>query len=225
MSLTEYLKTCQICGELNDDELAALADIVVLRKFKKGEILFFEGDSAHGFFSLVQGRVRIYKSSPDGREQTIHIINPGQIFAEVAIFRGDRFPAHCSALENSIVIFYPKNRFLKLLSDLPQVSLKVIGSLSAFLREYNKMVEYLSLKEVPERLAGYLLDEYDKTAGEVIHLRVTKAELARQLGTISETLSRNLRRFQDLGAVQVEAREIRILNPDILTQIASGEKP
>lgn len=225
MSLIAYLKQCQLCGELSDEELAALSDIIMLQTLDRGEILFIEGDPANGFFSLAEGRVRVYKSSPDGKEQTIHIINPGQIFAEVAIFRGNRFPANCSALEKSVVLFYPKDRFLKLLADIPQISLKIIGSLSAFLREYNKMVEYLSLKEVPERIAGYLLEEYHNTKGEVIHLRISKAELARKLGTISETLSRNLRKLQDQRIIEVKAREIRILDLESLSQMAGGGKP
>lgn len=187
-------------------------------------MLFLEGDPADGFFSLVEGKVRIYKASPEGREYTIHIISAGQLFAEAAIFQGSSYPANCIALEDSVVIYFPKSEFVDLLARMPEISLKIIGSLSAFLREYNQMVENLSLKEVPARLASYLLNEYDRTPGEVVVLRMSKAALSTKLGTASETLSRNLRKFSNLRVIRVDNKEITILDPARLAAIADGQK-
>jgi CRP/FNR family transcriptional regulator, dissimilatory nitrate respiration regulator len=224
METKDYLKKSRLCKGLDDSELEKVAGIAKLRKLKKGEILFFEGDEATGFFLLLKGRVKVYKSSADGKEQILHQITPGQIFAEVAIFHGNHFPADCASIDNSLVAFFPKQSFLNLIEKSPQISLKIIGSLAAFLREFTIMVENLSLKEVPGRISWYLLQKYNDSDNPVIMLDITKAELAKHLGTLSETLSRGFRKLTDQEIIKVEKQKITILNLDRLTDIAEGEK-
>ena len=224
MDKREHLHQSRLCRGLDNNELNKIADIVRLRSINKGEILFFEGDSAEGFYLLFEGQVKIYKASPDGKEQILHQIMPGQIFAEVAIFHGGQFPANCIAVKDSIVGFFPREDFLRLLGESPQISLKIIGSLSAFLREFTELVENLSLKEVPSRIAGYLLKLSEDSGQLSVTLELTKTELAKQLGTLSETLSRGLRKLMDIEAITVDGKKITILDPDRLSDIALGEK-
>ena len=223
MNTEDYLKNCQFCTGLDESELKDLSSITQTKKVGKGVMLFLEGDRAEGFYALLSGRVRVFKSSPMGKEYTIHQIQPGQIFAEVAIFHGNKFPANCEALEDSLVAFFPKIRFLQLIERSPQISLKIIGSLAGFLREYNLKIENLSLKEVPARIASYLLSAAER-AGPTIALETSKAELASNLGTISETLSRALRKMRELKIIEVDNKMITILDRDKLADIASGEK-
>jgi len=157
MPFESLLKNCYLCRDLDENELAALNAIASFRKVKKGEMIFFEGDSATGFFVLLTGQVRIYKASPDGKEYTLHLINPGQMFAEAAIFRGETFPANGAALRDSAVAFFPKDKFTALVTGSPQISLKMLSALSGFVRQFNRQVEELSLKEVSARLASYFL--------------------------------------------------------------------
>jgi len=224
MEISNYIKMSSLFTDLDDLELAALSQVVSVRKIDKGQILFFDGDLATGFYLLFDGKIRIYKSNPDGKEYTIHIINPGQIFAEVAIFEGKHFPANSMAIVDSVVGYFPKDRFLDLIQKHPRISLKIIGSLSRFLREYNQMVEELALKEVSARIACFLLDKSEKRANDTIKLNLTKTELAKSLGTISETLSRNLRKLKDRGIIKVDAQTITILDFDRLEAITRGEK-
>ncbi|HER00208.1 MAG TPA: Crp/Fnr family transcriptional regulator [candidate division Zixibacteria bacterium] len=190
----------------------------------KGEMLFFEGDEATGFYLLLEGKVRVYKASPEGKEQILHQINPGQIFAEVAIFEGQRYPANCSALQDSVVAFFPQNDFIKLIEQSPQISLKIIASMAGFLREFTETVENLSLKEVPARIAGYLLKLPLKENDDTVTLDMTKAELAKKLGTQSETFSRGLRKLSDQKIIKVNGKRILILDRNRLIDIAEGEK-
>jgi len=224
MTASERLQNCFLCRELNEEELRALADIVSIRRTDKGETLFWEGDPASGFYILLSGSVRIYKTSPEGKEYTIHQIRPGQMFAEAAIFSGKHYPANCTALADSEVAFFPKDRFLGLIKKSPDISLKMIAGLSAFVREFNQKVEDLSLREVSARLARHLLAESKRTQKDTIRLETTKAELANALGTISETLSRNLKKLSDLLTIRVDGTEITILDPARLQSIADGEK-
>jgi CRP-like cAMP-binding protein len=224
MEKIEYLRKTRLCSGLNNSELEKLASISRLYRLNKGEILFFEGDEAHGFYILLEGRVRVYKASPDGKEQILHQIKPGQIFAEVAIFQGGRFPANCAASENSAVAFFPKRDFISLIEDSPQISLKIIASMAGFLREFTEMVENLALKEVPARIAGHLLTLADKAQKDVVTLDMSKAELAKKLGTLSETLSRGFRKLSDLNIIEVDKNSITILDKERLAAIAQGEK-
>lgn len=224
MNLVNQLANCHLCRGLDDKELETVINIVSFKKLSKDEILFFEGDSASGFFVLLSGMVRIYKSSPDGKEYTIHIIKPGQLFAEAAIFRGDKFPANCMALEESEAAFFPKDAFLDLLKDSPQISLKIIAALSSFVRDFNKQVEDLSLKEVPGRIASFLLEKSDETGQTEIILDISKSDWASRLGTISETLSRNLKKLKELSVIEVDRQKITILNRQLLEEIADGKK-
>jgi CRP/FNR family transcriptional regulator len=224
MELKTHLARCYLCSGLKEDELTKIAQIASGRKLHKDEMLFFEGDAAGGFYILLSGRVRVYKASAEGKEYTMHRITPGQLFAEAAIFQGDKFPANAVAAEDSLVAFFPRDDFLKLLSDSPQLSMKIIGSLSGFVREFNRRLEELSLKEVPARIASYLLNLAEENKSHDIILDSSKTELAKRLGTISETVSRNLKKLKELGVIEVDRQNIKILNLEKLSQIADGEK-
>ena len=224
MELKTLLARCYLCSGLKEDELTKIAQIASGRKLRKDEMLFFEGDAASGFYILLSGRVRVYKASAEGKEYTMHRIMPGQLFAEAAIFQGDKFPANAAEEEDSLVAFFPRDAFLKLLSDSPQLSMKIIGSLSGFVREFNRRLEELSLKEVPARIASYLLTLAEENKSHNIILDSSKTKLAKRLGTISETVSRNLKKLKGLGVIEVDRQNIKILNLKKLSQIADGEK-
>ncbi len=209
---------------LDKDDLETLAAIAAFKTYHKDEIIFLEGDRADGFYILLTGQVKIYKSSPEGKEYTIHIIKPGQLFAEAAIFRGVNFPANCTAMETSQTTFFPKNKFINLLEKSPQMSLKIIASLSAFVRDFNRQVEELSLKEVPSRLASYILARAEEFDTDTITLDLTKTDLASRLGTISETLSRALKKFKAAGIIEVEKDKISIIDKNRLISASEGEK-
>jgi len=224
MDYQPLLKNCYLCRDLDAVEMAAMTAIAAFRKVKKGEIIFFEGDRAYGFYVLLEGLVRIYKSSPDGREYTLHRIGAGQMFAEAAIFRGKTFPANAVALEPSIIAYFSKDRFIDLITDSPQISMKMLSALSGFIRDFNRQVEDLSLKEISARLASFLLKKITASPDNTVRLEMSKSELARSLGTISATLSRNLKKMRELGVIKVDGQMIVVLDSDRLQNIAEGEK-
>ena len=224
MNTSDMLRNCHLCRDLDQRELVALEEIVSIRRVTKAEVLFWQGDPATGFFVLLAGSVRIYKASPDGKEYTLHHIRAGQMFAEAAVFGSTVFPANAVATEDSTVAFFPRDEFIRLIQASPQISLKMIAGLAGFVREFNQQIEDLSLKEVPARLAGFLVRSLEKIEGSTVTLSISKAELARSLGTTSETLSRNLSKFKDLGVTSGDGREIEVLDRSRLQRIADGEK-
>ncbi|RMF46771.1 MAG: Crp/Fnr family transcriptional regulator [Deltaproteobacteria bacterium] len=200
------------------DDLEKLEAICRRRTARKGEVLFADGDPAEGFFIVGSGKVKIYKLSPEGKERILHIIHPGWSFAEAAIFGDGHYPAYAEPLETSDLIFLPKDEFLALLESRNRLALNMIGGLSRFLRQFASQIEELTFKDVPARLARYLID----LAGPArrVELPVSKSQLASNLGTVSETLSRTFRRLQDEGLIRVEGKLISILNAEGLFDLS-----
>ncbi len=207
---------------LSEDGVAKLARVAVPLKMGKGRAIFEEGQPAKGFYAIGAGRVKIYKTSPSGREQILHLMGAGEVFAEVALFSGREYPASALAMEDSELLFFPKNTFGKLLADDPDLAMNMLALLSLRLQAFTVQVENLSLREVPGRLSAHLL----LLAGEdkeIVRLDLPKGQLAALLGTIPETLSRVLRKMDEEGFIQSDGASIRLVDRESLRQLASGE--
>jgi CRP/FNR family transcriptional regulator, dissimilatory nitrate respiration regulator len=209
---------------LTPEQYDQLAMIVTIQQFERGQTIFSEGDAGTGFFVVHAGRVKIFKLSMDGKEQILHVFGPGEPFAEVAVFLGAPFPAHAMALEKSTCFFFPRAAFAELLTGNPSLAMNMLASLSMRLRHFAHMIEDLSLKEVPGRLAAHLLFLSGQQNGsDRLRLQITKAQLASLLGTIPETLSRILAKMQKQGIIAADGAEITITDRGRLEELASGE--
>jgi CRP/FNR family transcriptional regulator len=211
---------------MTPEQRTSVAQIAVEKKFGKNEVIFAEGSEATGFYIVVSGRVKIYKLSPDGKEQILHIFGEGEPFAEAAVFAGTSFPAYAEALEPCEVLFLPRREFVNLMARQPALALNMLAELSRRLRQFANLIENLSLREVPGRLAAYfmILSERQDGADDVL-LDMSKTQVASFLGTIPETLSRILARMTREGLIEIgEGRLIRLLDKETLVQLASGER-
>jgi len=217
------LKKCPLFSGVTDEDLERLVSVTKLRDVEKGELLFSEGETAQGFFVVADGAIKIFKLSPEGKERILHIVQPGGTFAEAAIFGNGLYPAHAEPLQKSQVLFFAKKEFLLLLHQHAQIAINMIGGLSRFLRQFAVQIEELTFKDVPARLACYLLE----LAGDeqrVINLPISKTQLASRLGTVSETLSRTFRKLSEEALLQVEGKVITILDRDRLEDLAASYK-
>jgi len=197
--------------------------IVTDQTFGKGEAIFSEGEDADGFYVVITGRVKIFKLSPDGKEQILHFFGPGEPFGEVPVFTGQHFPASAEVMEESRVFFFPRKSFVDLIKRTPSLALNMLAILSKRLRRFAALIDDLSLKEVPGRLAAYLLYLSDQNRGaKVLELAVTKAQLASLLGTIPETLSRILGKLSSQGLIESDGRRIRIMDREALRDLAES---
>lgn len=208
---------------LSPEQLSRLLQVAVERPARKGEVLFLEHGEASGFYLVLDGLVKIFRAASDGRETVLHLYGPGNVFGEVPVFAGGRFPASAMAVEDSRVLFLPREALVRLLSEDATLALNMLGSLSMKLREFAGKIESLTVREIPERLAAYLLDasEREKNA-TVVSLDVSKGLLAGFLGATRETLSRALSRMADQGLIEVRGRDITLLDKPGLTQLAAG---
>ena len=210
---------------LPENQLNEIRKMAIDRMFNKGEAIFFEGDEGNGFFIVVEGLVKIFKVSTEGKEQILHIFGPGEPVGEVSVFSGQRFPANAEALAKSHLLFFPKSAFVHLIAGNPSLALNMLGVLSRRLREFTVKIEHLSLKEVPGRLAAYLVYLADAQGGhDSITLTISKTQLASLLGTIPETLSRILTRMNSQDLIEVKGGTIKLLDRPGLEELAESGK-
>ncbi len=210
---------------LPEDQLKAIEQIAIDKSFKKGECIFSEGDLGDGFYLVVSGIVKIFKLSPEGKEQTLHILGPGEPFGEVPVFSGRVFPANAEAIAESSLLFLPRDAFVTLLTSNPSLALNMLALLCMRLRQFTVQIENLSLKEVPARLASYILYLAEEQGDEsMIILDISKTQLAALLGTIPETLSRIFARISSQGLIEIKDRRIRLINLQGLKNLAGQGK-
>ena len=224
MDTTGFIGKTMLFKGLPEAQLNELSRILVNCSFKRGRTIFSDGEEADGFYVLRSGRVKIFKLSSEGKEQILHIIGPGEPFGEVPVFAGENFPAHAEALEESEAVFFPKAAFTGLIKKDPQIAMNMLALLSKRLKQFTHLVESLSLKEVPQRLATYLLYLRGDLGGETIDLNIAKGQLASILGTIPETLSRILSKMVNQDLIRVQGRTIRLIDVKGIQELASGGK-
>ncbi len=211
---------------LENGYLAQLARIAVKKFYRRGETVFSEGDPGIGFHIITTGRIKVFKTSPDGKEQILHIMSQGEPFGEVPVFTGQRYPANAEALTDTGTLFIPRDDFIALIRTEPSVALSMLSVLSMRLKRFAGLIEDLSLREVPARLAAYLLYVSERQGGsDEVELEISKTQLAGVLGTIPETLSRILARMAREAVIEPdEKRRIRILDRKAVEEIAAGER-
>lgn len=228
MSL-ETLRRCPLFSGLEENDLKRLKAIGLLRQIRKKEIIFSDGEEAKGFYVTLSGKIKLYKVSPDGKEQILHVVSASDAFAEAALFHEGCYPAFAEALMDGEVLFFPKKDFIKMIESNPQLSINMIISLSHYLRKFASLIEELSLKEVSSRIAKYLVDLSVRLSKEgrnpnEVELDLSKTQLASKLGTISETLSRTLAKMKAKRIIDVRKNRILILDRDSLEELAAGLK-
>jgi len=220
----DILRKTPLFGTLPDDDLRRLDGLAVSRRFAKKEAVFREGDRADGFFIVASGKVKVFKLSGEGKEQILHVLEAGQTFAEAVIFEGGGYPAHAEALTDTVLLFLPKRPFVDLLERHPKVAIRMLASLSRWLKRMTDLAESLSLKDVETRLVFYLSEELKARGipakdGAEFELAIGKNVLASRLGTVPETFSRTLKKLQNDGLIDVRGKRIRILSAGSLFSI------
>jgi|SRR6516162_2373887 CRP/FNR family transcriptional regulator len=213
--LISVLKRVPIFSGLSEQEFAFLTPRLVQRKVRAGELIFSEGDTCAGLYMVQAGTVRIFKSSAGGREQVLSIDGPGSSIAELPVFDGGDYPASAQAITDCTLFFFSRQDFQALCLQYPQVALKVLRVVGARLRRLVGIIEELSFTTVRHRLIA-LLVRLGKAKGlrngDAITLTIpmNNSELAAQIGTVRELVSRNLSRLQAEGFIEVDSRRLKI---------------
>ena len=226
MDILKQMQQLDLFQGVPAEKLRTLAERSRYRTYKAGEMFIGETDPAHAFYVIVTGQVKLYKSSPEGKEQTLYLLRPGDPFGMCTAFAIDSFPANAMALEESGVLMIPGPIMETVAMSEPRLLMNIIQILSDRLKESMTLIESLSLKEIPQRLASFLLHaltrEGDKEMNR-LELTITQRELAKILGATPEALSRAVRKMSNAGILAMDGRTIRILDREALEELAEGE--
>lgn len=210
-STAETLARVPIFSGLTDVELNLLSHRAVLRHYAAGTMVFGEGEPCTGLYVVQAGQIRIFKSSAGGREQVLGVEGPGSSVAELPVFDGGNYPASVTAIGEAQLLFISKQDFQAVCLANPQVALKVLRVVGARLRRLVGIIEELSFTTVRHRLAAFLL-RLPRVDGERVTLPANNQELAAQIGTVRELVSRNLSRFQSEGFIRLDGRTVVLLD-------------
>lgn len=241
--LSAWLQTTPLFRELSPVQLREIGAIAQGQIFEPEALIFQQGSKATGFFVVKTGRVKVFKLSPQGKEQILHLLGPGEHFAEVPAWDGQDFPASAMALQPSAILFFPRMAFLDLLRHHPEIAIRLLISLSHHARQLSQLVEDLAFKAVPQRLAAYLLALGDRAptspmaplAGDaapgnrsltegltVVELDLSKSQLAAALGTIPATLSRAFHRLSRDGLIVVRGAQVELCDREGLQSLSES---
>jgi CRP/FNR family transcriptional regulator len=214
--------------ELQSNKVKFLISQSTIRKFKSGEMIIGETDPIKSFYVVISGQLKLYRSSADGKEQTLQLLAPGDPFGLCTAFATDSFPASAMAIEESVVLLIPGTVMEATAKQEPALLLNIIQILSERLKQSMALIESLALKEIPARLASFLRHESKQNKSDkdaIIKLTISQRELAKILGATPEALSRALRKMANEGILSTSRRVITILNREALEELADGEYP
>jgi CRP/FNR family transcriptional regulator len=219
MEAREALRRVLFLRDANDEVLRTLLARARIVKVQRGEVLFLRGEPCHGLHVVLDGAIRLYNSSSNGREQVIGVERSGSVIGELPLFDGGNQPYSAEAMSPSRLLFIPREHFLTVIHAHPDLMQAALRALAIRIRRLLHLVEELSLHEVPERVARYLLAQA-KERGACFTLDYTHAELAAQLGTVREVVTRTLNRFRKAGWISIQDGKITVLDRDALQALA-----
>ena len=217
------LSEIALFAALSESELQGLAQRAVEKRFAADEMLFWEGEECAGIFLIIQGSVKIFRTSPGGREVMLSIEAAPATVAELPLFDGGPYPASVRAVEPVVSLFINKSDFQQVCRQYPEVALKLLAVVGRRLRHLVGLVEAITFGSVTQRLARLLLEASKGAGAEAFDLPVTHQEIASRLGTVREVVSRNLARFRAQGFIKVQDRRVEIVNRPGLEQEAEAQ--
>lgn len=222
----DLLSSTRLFAEVDGSELGELVAAASERHLGADEFLFTAGDPSEGLYVVIEGKTRAVRHGIDGREQVIHEDGPGSTFPEVAVFDDGPYPSSVIAVEDSALLFIPKQDVREFCLRHPKAALRALRILSGRLRRATGMVEDLSLRDVSQRLAEYVLKEARKQGStdhpralELVH---SNQEIGDLIGTVREVVSRSFTKLQREGWIRKQGRRIEIVDEDGLMDHVEG---
>jgi CRP/FNR family transcriptional regulator, cyclic AMP receptor protein len=221
----DALRQTPLFSGLDDEAAAALRASMATTRFRRGDVVFREGDSGDRLFVIVDGKVKLGRSSSDGRENLLAILGPGQMFGELSLFDPGPRSATVTAVTDVTFETLSHDELVRWLTGRPDVARGLLGQLAARLRKANDVVADLVFSDVPGRVAKALLDlssRFGRTADDGVHVHhdLTQEELAQLVGASRETVNKALADFAHRGWLRLEPRSVVILDVERLQRRA-----
>lgn len=220
----ESLAAIPFFADFSAEELNGIAAMMTERVYRPGEIIFLEGQAADGLFFVASGRVRVFKTSPSGKEQALCLMTPRTCFGGCPIFDGNMSPVTAQAVDEVVAYLLPREDAAERTRDDPALSRAVLRIFAGRLTHLTTVVDGLSFKCVTERVAEKLLAYADERGqaterGVEVHLDLTQEKLASLVGCAREVVTRSLLRLERLGAIEARGRHIVIIDREKLIRV------
>lgn len=208
------LQSAQLFGGLASDALVDIAQRAIELHLKKGEILFLSGESARGLFVLVSGKIRTFQQNEEGRELVIQVDTDGAVLGDVPVFDDGPYPSSAIAETESDVLLIETSDIRKLCVQYHSLALAALKLMAGKVRRHSDLVEALSLHEVGQRLALFLLAEAQSSAGihTAFRLHLSNHEIAARIGSVRDVVSRAFGRLKHMGLISMDDRDVTILD-------------
>jgi CRP/FNR family transcriptional regulator len=219
----ESLMQVPLLRHLKQDQQVTVAAAGSARRLAKGEILFHEGEPAEALYAVLSGQMKLVRYSPAGKEMLLHLVRPGQSFADAALFGEGTYPATAEATEGSLIWCLPRQRLAELIRASPELGLAMVASVSMWTRRLAGKMEILTQRRVEERLAIYILGRSGGRRvepGGWVELTEPRHLIAAQCGTAPEVLSRTFKRLEEEGVLRAEPKRVQVLDPEKLYALA-----
>ena len=219
------LSMVDILEPLSHEEIKELSRRIPDTSVDQGRILYTPQEKSEALFMLKKGRVRIYRIGPDGREFTLTVVGAGTVFGEMSLTAQRLENAYAEAMEPVVICKMRRDDLERLVMDKPQVRLKVMSVLSERLSLAEDLMEDIALKEVPARLASFILRLIDSEGvvtreGYKVPTRYTHRQLATMIGSKRETVTKAFTLLQQAGIIELRRRRIHIKDIHALKRVA-----
>jgi CRP/FNR family transcriptional regulator, cyclic AMP receptor protein len=219
------LSMVDILEPLSREEIDELSRLIPDTHYQRGQVLYTPQERSEALFMLKRGRVRIYRVGSDGREFTLTVVGPGTVFGEMSLTAQRLENAYAEAMDPTIVCKMKRHDLERLVMDKPQVGLKVMSVLSERLSLAEERMEDIALKEVPARLASFILQLVESEGvmtaeGPKIPTRYTHRQLATMIGSKRATVTKAFTLLQQAGAVELKRRRIHVKDMEALKRVA-----
>lgn len=210
---------------LRPEERDKLITYARLERHATNDVIFRKGSPGHGMMAVIKGRVKISSPSPDGKEVVLNVINPGEVFGEIALLDGKERTADATAMSECELLVLERRDFIPFLERHPEICVRLLAVLCERLRRTSEQVEDVLFLELPARLAKTLLrlaETHGKPAegGTRIGLRLSQRELANMVGSSRESINKQLREWQREGMIDMREGAITLMNAPALTAVA-----
>ncbi|KMT22365.1 Crp/Fnr family transcriptional regulator [Clostridium cylindrosporum] len=209
------LRKINMFKDLSDSSLIKIDEIVEEKLYEKGEDIFFQGEEAKGVFFIKEGKVKIYKSSLDGKEHILHILESGEVFAEVCILNGIPYPASAKAIENSEVYIIENSKLEKLISENGDIAIELIKLMSNRLVMISKQVETIALKDSLGKVSSLIIRMLTEKGqeikdGSILNIDISRQDMANMVSLTRESFTRTLSKLKDTNIIDINKDEIII---------------
>lgn len=220
---SEKLRQIPIFATLSAQDLAQVAALTQERHYERGDLILLEGEQDGALYYVYSGLVKVFKTSPGGKEQVLRLISAGHTFNDVPALDGGPNPASAAALEPGVIYLIRRAELSQLIRSRPDVAAAVVRTLAGALRHLVALVEDLSLRHVTARVAKILLQQENEARAGEIHHHLTQQEMAALAGTAREVVGRALKELEIAGAIEMRQGRAVILNSERLQLLASGD--